>query len=44
MMELRYCRKGAITEVKAQEPSTWAKGCMVGDCACVIGIDMTTPP
>ena len=24
------CEKGATTEVKAQEPSIWAKGCMVG--------------
>ena len=24
-------KKGATTEVKAQEPSIWAKGCMVGD-------------
>ena len=30
------CEKGATTEVKAQEPSIWAKGCMVGDCANVI--------
>ena len=36
--------KGATTEVKALEPSIWAKGCMVGDCACVIGLDMTAPP
>ena len=38
------CEKGATTEVKSQEPSIWAKGCMVGDCLCVIGLDMTTPP
>ena len=38
------CRKGATTEVKAQEPSMWVKGCMVGDCTSVIGLDMTTPP
>ena len=38
------CEKGATTEVKAQEPSIWAKGCMVGDCASIIGLDMTTPP
>ena len=25
------CKKGATTEIKAQEPSIWAKGCMVGD-------------
>ena len=37
------CKKGARTEVKAQEPSIWAKVCMVGDCACIIGIDITTP-
>ena len=38
------CKKGATTEVKAHGPSIWAKGCMVGDCANVIGLDMTTPP
>ena len=38
------CKKGATTEIKAQEPSMWAKGCMVGDSACVIGLDMATPP
>ena len=38
------CEKGATTEVKAHEPSIWAKGCMVGDCACVIGLDVTTLP
>ena len=37
------CKKGATTEIKVQEPSIWAKGCMVGDCASVIGLDMTTP-
>ena len=38
------CKKGATTEIKAQEPSIRAKRCMVVDCACVIGLDMTTPP
>ena len=38
------CKKGATSEVKAQEPSILAKGCMVGDCAYIIGLDMTTPP
>ena len=38
------CKKGATSEIKAQEPSIWAKGCMMGDCASVIGLDMTTPP
>ena len=38
------CKKDATTEVKTQEPSIWAKGCMVGDCVCVRGLDMTTPP
>ena len=38
------CKKGATTEVNAQEPSIWAKRRMVGDCACVIELDMTTPP
>ena len=38
------CEKGGTTEVKVQEPSKWTKGCLVGDCACVIGLDMTTPP
>ena len=38
------CEKGANTEVKAQEPSIWAKGCMVDDCACTIGLHMTTSP
>ena len=41
---LLNCKKGATTEVNAQEPSIWAKGCIVGDCASVIGFDMTTPP
>ena len=35
---------GATTEIKVQEPSIWAKGCMVGDCARVIGLYMTAPP
>ena len=34
----------ASTEIKVQEPSIWTKGCIVGDCACVIGLGMTTPP
>ena len=38
------CKMGATTEVKAQEPSIWAKKCIVGDCASVIGLDMSTPP
>ena len=38
------CKSGATTEIKAQEPSIWAKECMVGDCASVFGLDMTTPP
>ena len=38
------CKNGATTEVKAQDPSIWAKGCMVSDCASLIGLDMTTPP
>ena len=38
------CENGTTTGIKAQEPSMWAKGCMVGDCASVIGLDMTTPP
>ena len=29
------CKKGATTEIKAQEPSIWAKGCMLDDCMCV---------
>ena len=37
-------KNAATTEVKAQQPSIWAKGCMVVDCASVIGLDMTTPP
>ena len=37
------CKYGASTEVKAQEPSIWAKGCMLGDCVSVIGLDMTLP-
>ena len=38
------CKKAATTELKAHEPSIWAKGCMVGGCACIIGLHMTTPP
>ena len=38
------CKKGATTKIKAQEPSVWAKESMVGDCACIFGLDMTTPP
>ena len=38
------CEKGATTEIKVQEPSIWAKGCTLVDCACTIGLDMTTPP
>ena len=38
------CKTGATTEVKAQGLSIWAKGCIVSDCACVIGLDITTPP
>ena len=37
-------KKGATTEVKAQEPSIWANGCMVGDCASRGRLDMTAPP
>ena len=40
----KNCKKGATTDVKAQEPSIWAMVCMVGICACAIGLDMTTPP
>ena len=32
------CEKGETTEVKVQEPSIWAKECMVGDCVSVIGL------
>ena len=38
------CKKGATTEVKAQEPSICDKECMVEDFASVIGLDMTTHP
>ena len=38
------CIQGATTEIKSQEPNIWAKGCMMGDCASVIGLDITTPP
>ena len=40
------CEKGETTEIKTQEPIVyaWAKRCMVGDYACVIGLDMTASP
>ena len=37
-------KTGTTTEVKAQEPGLWAKGYIVGDCASVIGLDMTASP
>ena len=43
-MELGQTRKYATTEIKAQAPSIWAKGCVLAKCACIIGLDMTNPP
>ena len=37
------CINDATTEIKAQEPSIWAKGYMLGNCACVIRLELTSP-
>ena len=30
------CKNGATTDIQAQAPSIWAKGCVFDDCGCVI--------
>ena len=36
--------KKATTDIKEQVPSTWEKGCMFDNCACVILLVMTPSP
>ena len=38
------CEMMETTHINAQVPSARAKGSMLDYCACVIGLDMTTPP
>ena len=35
------CEKGANTDIKEHVPSIWAKGCISGNCASVIWLDIT---
>ena len=35
---------GATTDTMEQVPSIWAKGCRFDNRACVVLLDMTTPP
>ena len=32
-----YCKNDNLTiDIKAQVPSIWTKGCMLGNCVCII--------